>query len=185
MTLDRIAGDTHLVDAAIAPVARAPLRNAHEVMRDRMRAAAPALRVRRLTPTAQLPSRGSAGAIGYDLFADVPGRDFGVRIPPGERCRIGTGIAVAIPAGHYLRIAPRSGLAAKEGVDVLAGVCDPDYRGELVAILHNFGRDVVVVTHAQRIAQAILEMASVLPVVEVAELDDTARGAGGFGGTGR
>ncbi len=139
------------------------------------------LRVKRLTPTAQLPVRGSAGAIGYDLFADI-GAAF--PIPRMARRAIPTGIAVAIPPGHYGRIAPRSGMALRDGIAVLGGVVDGDFRGEVRVILANLGDDCAAIMPGQRIAQLILERASVPGVLEVDELDDTARGAGGFGSSG-
>lgn len=140
----------------------------------------PVLRVKRLTPEAKLPTRGSEAAIGYDLYACDK-----VLLPAqGPHRRVGTGIAVAIPDAHYGRVAPRSGLAAKHGVDVLAGVIDADYRGEIQVILINHGHDPLWINPGDRIAQLILERASIMPVDEVAELDGTARGAAGFGSTG-
>ncbi len=140
------------------------------------------LRVKRLTLTAQLPVRGSAGAIGYDLFADI-GAAF--PIPRMERRAIPTGIALAIPPGHYGRIAPRSGMALRDGIAVLGGVIDPDFTGEVKVILANLGDECVAIAPGQRIAQLILERASVVDVLEADELDGTGRGAGGFGSTGR
>lgn len=140
------------------------------------------LRVKRLTPAAQPPVRGSSGAIGYDLFADV-GAAF--PIPRMARRVIPTGIAVAIPPGHYGRIAPRSGMAVRDGIAVFGGVIDPDFRGEIKVILANFGDDCAAIMPGQRIAQLILEKASVPGVLEVAELGETERGADGFGSSGQ
>jgi dUTP pyrophosphatase len=139
----------------------------------------PTLKVKLLNEHAVAPERGSVGAIGYDLFASD-----NTIIPMGAYGMVPTGIAVAIPEGHYGRVAPRSGLAAKNGIDVLAGVIDADYRGEVKVILINHGREPLRVERGQRIAQLILERASVFPVKLCAELDDTQRGESGFGSTG-
>jgi dUTP pyrophosphatase len=140
------------------------------------------LRIKRLTPTAILPTRGSPGAIGLDLYFDDPFRP--LEISPGNRAICKTGIAIAIPPGFYGRIAPRSGLAANKGIDVLAGVIDADYRGEICVVLLNTGDGYFTLTHGDRIAQLILERADIMPVVEVDDLDATERGAGGFGSSG-
>ena len=139
----------------------------------------PSLAVKKLRPDALVPTRGSEQAIGLDLYAVDK-----QLLPVGGVLKVPTGIAVAIPKGHYGRVAPRSGLAAKHGIDVLAGVIDADYRGEIVVILVNHGREPVWVEPGMRVAQLILERASIMPVEEVGNLDDTARGIGGFGSTG-
>lgn len=137
------------------------------------------LQVRKLDERAVIPTRGSAGAIGYDLSSLHK-----LMLPVSGILRVPTGIAVAIPPGHYGRIAPRSGLAVKHGVDVLAGVIDEDYRGEIVVVLVNHGRAALWIEEGMRVAQLILERASIFPVDEVEILDDTQRGAAGFGSTG-
>jgi dUTP pyrophosphatase len=140
------------------------------------------LSVFRLTETARLPVRGSPRAVGYDLFADKP-----VVIPPSHRALVHTGIAMAIPDGFYGRIAPRSGLAFKNGIIVLAGVIDPDYRGEVMALLLNAGEQPLDVTMGARIAQLVIEQVATPEFVEVDRIEDlsmTARGEGGFGSTG-
>lgn len=143
------------------------------------------LPVKRLTTTSILPTRGSDQAIGLDLYADVEayGRS-AIRINAGCRFAVSVGIAVAIPHGFYGRVAPRSGLAAKQGIDVLAGVIDEDYRGEMFVLLLNTSQTIFMVNHGDRIGQLILERAAIMPVIEVGELPDTARGTGGFGSTG-
>jgi dUTP pyrophosphatase len=143
------------------------------------------LKIKLLSDNAEAPSYGSAHAAGMDLRACFDGPAVAARIEPGERALIKTGIAVAIPPGHYGRIAPRSGLALKQGVDVLAGVIDEDYRGEIGVILLNTDiENPVMVKHGDRIAQLIIEKIS-RPVVTVVEnLDESDRGAGGFGSTG-
>ena len=94
------------------------------------------LRFKRLHPEARLPARGSALAAGLDLCAVER-----VTIQPGGRAAVRTGLAVEIPAGFYGRVAPRSGLAVRHGIDVLAGVIDADYRGEILCALVNLGRE--------------------------------------------
>jgi dUTP pyrophosphatase len=142
------------------------------------------LRVKLLTNTAKPPCRADAGAVGYDLCADFAKRT-GATIYSGGRMRLPTGIAVAIPPGMYGRIAPRSGLAAKYGVDVLAGVIDQSYRGELQVILLNTGDQPFIIEHGDRIAQLIIERCETPAVELVDDLDTTERGAGGFGSSGR
>ena len=105
-------------------------------------------------------------------------------IPAGGRGVVKTDISIACPAGTYARIAPRSGLAVKKGIDVGAGVVDADYRGNVGVVLFNFGTEDFTVDVGDRIAQLILEKVNMAPVVEVEELTETERGAGGFGSTG-
>ena len=143
------------------------------------------LRVKRLTPTAKLPTRGSAQAIGLDLYADVTEARGAIEIRPGYRALVSTGIVIALPPGYYGRVAPRSGLALKQGIDVMAGVIDEDYRGEIHALLLNTNQwETFWVKPGDRIAQLILERADIMPVVEVDDLDATVRGANGYGSTG-
>jgi dUTP pyrophosphatase len=143
------------------------------------------LRVKRLTPTAKLPTRGSAQAIGLDLYADVTEARGAIEIRPGYRALVSTGIAIALPPGYDGRVAPRSGLALKQGIDVMAGVIDEDYRGEIHALLLNTNQwETFWVKPGDRIAQLILERADIMPVVEVDGLDATVRGANGYGSTG-
>ncbi len=105
-------------------------------------------------------------------------------IPPRGKALVPTAIALAIPEGYYGRVAPRSGLAHKHFIDVGAGVIDCDYRGPLGVILFNFGEAAFEVKRGDRIAQLILEKIGMATIRQVASLDDTARGAGGFGSTG-
>lgn len=134
---------------------------------------------KKLHDDAVVPTRGSEFAAGLDLSSVES-----VVIEPGDRAMVATGLAVIIPNGTYLRIAPRSGLAAKHGIDVLAGVVDSDYRGEIKVILANFGREPFAVMPGERIAQAILEKCVIADVETVEELSDTDRGTAGFGSTG-
>ncbi|MEJ7616078.1 MAG: dUTP diphosphatase [Pyrinomonadaceae bacterium] len=136
------------------------------------------LKFMRLHPAAVLPTRGSAEAAGLDLYSIED-----VEIAAGRRVAVKTGIAVSLPLGYYGRVAPRSGLAVKFGVDVLAGVIDADYRGQLMCALINHGERKVEIKIGQRIAQLIIE-AIITPQPEWAEeLDATTRGASGFGST--
>lgn len=137
------------------------------------------LQVKKLNPAAHLPKRGSLHAAGYDISSCVAHT-----IPPHSKALISTGLSVAIPAGHYGRIAPRSGLAAKHFIDVGAGVIDADYRGELMVLLFNFGEKEFEVKEGDRVAQLVLERISTPDVVEVEQLSETVRGEGGFGSTG-
>lgn len=135
--------------------------------------------VKKLREDAYLPTRGSEHAAGLDLYSIEE-----VLIPPGERALVKTGISVAVEHGTYFRIAPRSGLAYKHGIDVLAGVVDSDYRGEIAVILNNLGNKDFHVMKGDRIAQGIIEVIQLSEVVEVDDLDSTDRGANGFGSTG-
>lgn len=144
------------------------------------------LKVKRLTATASLPKRGSALAVGYDLCADIPHAKgtHAYLLYPGVITKIPTGIAMEIPVGTYGRVAPRSGLALKNGIDVLAGVIDPDYRGEIAVILINHSQHTLPIYHGDRIAQLVIEKVITPDIEEVDELDTTIRGSDGYGSTG-
>ena len=143
------------------------------------------IKVKRLRESARLPHRGSEFAAGYDLFA-APEDGQPVVIAPHTTALIGTGLAAAIPAGYFGGIFARSGLASKQGLRPAncVGVIDADYRGECTVALHNDGEEPRTVAPGERIAQLVI--LPFLPAVfdETAELDETARGAGGFGSTG-
>lgn len=141
----------------------------------------PKLRIKKLRPEAHLPVKGSEQAAGYDLMAIEEGT-----VPAKGKALISTGIAMAIPIGNYGRIAPRSGLAAKNFIDVGAGVIDSDYRGEVKVLLFNFGENDFKVNAGDRIAQLIIEKYTRTDLEEVidGDLDATERGEGGFGSTG-
>lgn len=132
-----------------------------------------------------LPAYQSEAAAGLDLLAAVPA-DAPIEIAPGKRAQVPTGLAIALPAGTEGQVRPRSGLAARHGVTVLnaPGTIDADYRGEVQVVLINHGDAPFTVERGARIAQLVV--APVLRVVteEVVTLDDTARGANGFGSTG-
>ena len=123
--------------------------------------------------------RGSAGAAGYDLCAAHDGV-----VPARGKALIKTDLAIMVPVGTYGRVAPRSGLAWKNSIDVGAGVIDEDYRGNVGVILFNHSETDFQVKEGDRIAQLILEKIVTADVEEVEELDESARGAGGFGSTG-
>ena len=137
------------------------------------------LKVKKHSATATLPERKSTLAAGYDLCSDEE-----VTIPPGQRKTLETNISVEVPPGHYGRIAPRSGLAVKQGINVMAGVIDADYRGEIGVILANLGQETFVVERGMRIAQMVVAPVSQVSWNAVEALDDSERGAGGFGSTG-
>jgi dUTP pyrophosphatase len=137
------------------------------------------LKFKRLVSNATLPTRGSHSAAGLDLYSIEA-----VCLSPNERSLVRTGLAVAIPDGYYGRIAPRSGLATKKGIDVLAGVIDADYRGEIHCLLYNAGNKVVELPAQTKICQLIIEKI-ITPTPEWADdLTNTFRGGGGFGSTG-
>lgn len=139
-----------------------------------------ALLIKRLTEKAKIPTKGSACAAGYDLYAAE-----NATVPAKSRQLIGTGLAMTVPEGHYGRIAPRSGLAVKHGIDVGAGVIDKGFTGEVKVLLMNHGNNDLLVQEGNRIAQLIIEKISLPQIKEVDELEETARGNGGFGSTGR
>jgi dUTP pyrophosphatase len=138
------------------------------------------LHFQKLSEHARLPSRGSEQAAGLDLYASKA-----VTIPARTFASVHTDIAVAIPLGYYGRIAPRSGLAAKYGIDTLAGVVDSDYRGELICVLANIGNEDFSIAPGDRIAQFVIESIITPTPVWADQLPDTERGAGGLGSTGR
>jgi dUTP pyrophosphatase len=137
------------------------------------------LSFKKLDPRATLPTRGSSFSAGLDLYSIEA-----VSLAPGQRAIVRTGLAVAIPKGFYGRLAPRSGLATKNGLDVLAGVIDADYRGEIGCLLHNTGEERIELAETSKICQLIIEKIVTPQAVWADDLDDTERGRGGFGSTG-
>ncbi len=128
-----------------------------------------------------LPSYETSGSAGMDIRAAEP-----ATVAPGKRGLVGTGFAFAIPEGYEVQVRPRSGLALKKGIAVLnsPGTIDSDYRGEIKVILANLGEEDFVIERGDRIAQIVVAPVQRGNIVEVEELDDTARGSGGFGSTG-
>lgn len=140
--------------------------------------------VKLLDPRAKLPAYGSAAAAGADLYALTDGP---VSIAPGETVKLRTGLAVAIPQGYVGLVCARSGMACKRGLAPAnkVGVIDADYRGEVIIFLHNHGDAPQVVEDGDRVAQFVIVPYLAAQFAPVEELDGTARGAGGFGSTGR
>lgn len=142
------------------------------------------VRVKRLHPNATLPEYKSGAAAGMDLAAAL---DAPVTLLPGARALIPTGIAIALPPGTEGQVRPRSGLALKHGVTCLnsPGTLDEDFRGHVGVILINHGQEPFTIQHGERIAQLVIARVERAEVQVVDELDDTPRGSGGFGSTGR
>jgi dUTP pyrophosphatase len=133
-----------------------------------------------------LPAYETGGSAGMDLRAAVP-EDAPVTLEPGARALVPTGLKIALEAGYEAQVRPRSGLALKHGLTCLnsPGTIDSDYRGEVGVILINHGQDPFVIRRGERIAQLVIARHEQATLVEVGVLDETARGAGGFGSTGR
>lgn len=141
----------------------------------------PKVNVKILEKEGRPPARSNPSDAGADIFSSES-----LMIHPGERATVSTGIALEIPEGFYGRVAPRSGLAAKHGIDVLAGVVDSSYRGEIKVVLINTDRhNTFHVEKGDRIAQLIVESHFNFPFSEVADLSDSSRGQFGFGSSGR
>lgn len=142
------------------------------------------IKIKRLTDTAKLPTRGSAGAAGYDLYADV---DQFVSIQPGSYVAIQTNIAMEIPHGYFGAVYPRSGLATKKGLRLpnSVGIIDEDYRGSIGVGLYNDSNILQTIQPHERVAQIIFQPYEEVDFEEVTELSDTERGTGGFGSTGK
>jgi dUTP pyrophosphatase len=130
---------------------------------------------------AQVPTKGSEHSAGYDLYSCC-----NALVYPQERMLIKTGIVLEIPEGFYGRIAPRSGLALKNGIDVMAGVIDSDYRGEIGVILYNTDKNTPFhIKIGDRIAQLIIEKYYTFDLQKEQIINSTERGSGGFGSTGK
>lgn len=147
----------------------------------------PVVPVRRLDHNRDLPlpAYETSHAAGMDLRAAVP-EDESLVLRPGSRAMVPTGLAFALPDGFEAQVRPRSGLAAKHGVTCLntPGTIDADYRGEVKVILVNLGEEDFTIRRGDRIAQLVIAPVTQARWSEVANLDETARGAGGFGSTG-
>lgn len=142
------------------------------------------LQVKKIKESAKLPKRGSDYAAGYDLFACI---DKPIIIEPHTTCKIGTGLAFALPHGFFGAIFARSGLATNQGLRPAncVGVCDEDYRGEYIVALHNDKDEPQIIQPNNKIAQLVLMPYFSLNFQEVDELSITDRGDGGFGSTGK
>lgn len=145
----------------------------------------PALRVKKLSERAAVPSYQTEGAAGMDLCACLDA-DQTMTLAPGQIALVPTGLALAIPRGFEGQVRARSGLSTKHGIGLpnAPGTIDSDYRGELRVAVINFSREPFVVSHGLRIAQLVIAPVAHAKIEVVAELDDTARGGGGFGSTG-
>ena len=146
------------------------------------------LRIQRL-PHAEglaLPAYETTGSAGMDLRAAVP-EDAPLTLEPGARALVPTGLKIALERGYEAQVRPRSGLALKHGLTCLnsPGTIDSDYRGEVGVILINHGQEPFVIRRGERIAQMVIARHEQVEVAEVDTLDETVRGAGGFGSTGR
>ncbi len=137
------------------------------------------LEFRKLHPAAKLPTRGSRFAAGLDL-SSIDNQT----IRAHEHAIVRTGLAVAVPHGFYGRVAPRSGLATKHGLDVLAGVIDSDYRGEILCALINHGDEPIEIAAGMRIAQLLIEAIVMPDPCWSEDLNETTRNDDGFGSTG-
>ncbi len=139
------------------------------------------LKVKKLNQNAVIPAYQSDGASGFDLHASES-----AEIPVGGFCAVKTGLAFEIPRGFEIQVRPRSGLAFKNGISVLntPGTIDSDYRGEVMVILFNFGKEHFSVKKGDRVAQAVLAQIFQANLMVSEELDSTARGEKGFGSTG-
>lgn len=140
-------------------------------------------------PAIALPAYETPGAAGADIRANLPEaqREGGLVLAPMQRAIVPTGLRVAVPPGYEMQIRPRSGLAARHGITLpnTPGTIDSDYRGPLGVALINLGEAPYTIAHGERIAQMIVAPVVQVAFAEVSALDNTARGAGGFGSTGR
>ena len=139
---------------------------------------------KKLNDLAITPTRGSEYAAGYDLYAAT---DYTIEVEPHATVKVGTGLAFELPENTFAAIFPRSGIASKRGLAPAnkVGVCDADYRGEYMIMLHNHTNSVQTIEPGERIAQMILMPYIPMEFNEVDELSETVRGTGGFGSTGQ
>lgn len=143
------------------------------------------LKIKKVNENAKVPHRATSGSAGLDLCACI---DEPVTLEGGDTAVIPTGIAIALPSADYgAFVFPRSGIAVKHGIGLLnsVGVIDSDYRGEIMVGVINQVKEAYTIQPGERIAQMVIMPVSMMPVEEVTELDDTDRGAGGFGSTGK
>jgi dUTP pyrophosphatase len=145
------------------------------------------IKVKRMHPDARMPVYATEGAACFDLYAATVSEDRGESLCPGAQIVVGTGLSFEIPPGYMMRIAPRSGLAFKHGVEAFPGVIDSDFRGEVKVLLRCWpsgDSEPLLIKPGDRIAQAFVCEAPQVEFEEADELAKTARGAGGFGSTG-
>ena len=148
------------------------------------------IKIKKITPDAIMPTRGSEYAAGWDLYANsyegIKSDNWSLIIPPKSTIKIGTGFAIAIPNGCFGGIYARSGLATKQGLAPAnkVGVIDSDYRGEVIVALYNHSDLPMTIHKGDRIAQLVVQEYLPFNLLETDELDDTERGESGFGSTG-
>jgi dUTP pyrophosphatase len=135
--------------------------------------------IKKLVPHAIIPKRATSGSAGLDISSSV-----NITIPSKSWLAVSTGLSIMVPNDCYVRLAPRSGLAYKYGIQVGAGVIDSDYTGEIKVILFNHGDNEFIINSGDRIAQIIFEKIFTNDLIEVEELVKTERGSNGFGSTG-
>ena len=143
------------------------------------------MKIKKVRENAKVPQRATGGSAGLDLCACI---DAPITLNGGETALIPTGVAIALPSAEYgAFVFPRSGIAIKHGIGLLnsVGVIDSDYRGEIMVGVINQISESYTIEPGERIAQMVIMPVSTMPVIEVYELDETSRGAGGFGSTGR
>lgn len=143
------------------------------------------LKIKKLRDNAHIPCRATAGSAGMDLYACI---DTPITINPGDLALVPTGIAIELPCAEYVAyIFARSGLGIKHGICLSngVGVVDSDYRGEVCVGLCNVSNKAYTINPEERVAQMVISPVSLMPAIEVSELSDTDRGAGGFGSTGK
>ncbi len=140
--------------------------------------------IKRLDPQVEMPKYKTIGASGMDLMAFIKKP---IKLPPNSSCLVPTGLSVAFSEKYEIQIRPRSGLAAKRNISVLntPGTIDSDYRGEIKIILFNHGSNEFTINNKDRIAQMVIVPVLKFDFEEVLDLDDTNRGSGGFGSTGK
>ena len=143
------------------------------------------IKIKKVNPNAKTPTHGSEQAAGYDLYACLDVEK--ITIPAHQTVKVPTGLSMAIPNGYFGAIFARSGLAAKEGLRPAncVGVVDSDYRGEFIVMLHNDTDEPKTVSNHDRVAQLVIMPYMSVDFEETDSLDDTQRGAGGFGSTGK
>ena len=140
--------------------------------------------IKKINPSAQMPSYKTEGASGMDLMAYI---EKPINLEPGKSCLVPTGISVAFSKEYEIQIRPRSGLAAKKNISILntPGTIDSDYRGEIKVIIYNHGDDDFIINNGDRIAQMILSPVIKMELEETDDLPETLRGKKGFGSTGK
>lgn len=141
------------------------------------------IKIKKINKEAKFPTHGSEYSAGYDLYACIPTETI---VKPFSTLEVGTGLAMALPEGTFGAIYARSGLATREHLRPAncVGIIDSDYRGEIKIVIHNDSEEIQKITPGERVAQLVLQKYIPMSFQEIDELDETARGEGGFGSTG-